>query len=69
MRKGWGEGGARQFEVPVMCHDSLPPCFHELSTFVELDNKFYAFGGWSHHNWCEPLNSTEVYDPTTDTWT
>jgi len=37
-------------------------------TLVEVDDKFYAFGGWGG-DWCNPLNSTEVYDPETDVWT
>lgn len=36
---------------------------------VEADDLFYVFGGWSSDDWCNPLSSTEVYDPAADTWT
>jgi len=35
---------------------------------VEINSKIYVFGGF-YDNFCSPLNSLEVYDPTTNKWT
>lgn len=33
------------------------------------DGLFYAIGGWSHLDWCNPLQTVEAYDPAANTWT
>ena len=36
---------------------------------VSIGGKIYAYGGYVSSDFCKPLRSVEVYDPTLDTWT
>jgi len=61
---GWTLGSA---------HTTIAPMTVTRGDFavVEGDGDLvYAFGGWSDsNNFCTPLTSAEVYDPSADTWT
>jgi len=35
---------------------------------IVLDKEVYVLGGFSDYNWCESLNTMEIYDLLTNTW-